>query len=198
MNIIKTCFQFKQPLTSREHTNFIILHHRAGDGDVMSIHSQHLKTGYSGIGYHFYVRKDGSIYEGRPKETVGAHCLNKNYNSIGVCFEGNFELEEMGHAQKSAGGKLVSYLMGIYPEARVVCHRDMMATACPGKKFPTGAIKNPRNTMPDEKLSSANDITWELSQKIEILDVDGFVRALESAKKVNSPLYWGFYKIVNK
>ncbi len=196
MNIIKSYFQFKEPLSKRQSTKYIVLHHRGGDGDVESIHRQHLKNGYSGIGYHFYVRKDGQVFQGRPKENVGAHCLNNNYNSLGICFEGNFENEEMGYAQKKAGAELVLYLKKLYADARVVCHRDMLATACPGKNFPVDAIKS-SETVTRKMLTSANDITWELSQKIEILDIDGFVRALDAAEKVGSPLYWGYYKIVN-
>ncbi len=196
MNIIKSYYQFKQPLTPRQSTKYIILHHRGGDGDVESIHRLHLKNGYSGIGYHFYVRKDGQIFQGRPKETVGAHCLNNNYNSVGICFEGNFENEEMGYAQKRAGAELIEYLKKIYKEARVVCHRDMLETACPGKNFPVDDVKALK-AVKKKMLTSANDIAWELSQKIEILDIDGFVRALENAEKVGSPLYWGYYKIVN-
>lgn len=48
-------------------------------------------------------------------------------------------------------------------------------------------------------LESANDITWELAEKyIEIKDRSGFVKALDKAKQDESPLYWGFYKLVNK
>ena len=62
MNIIETNFKFKQKLSNRSQTNYIILHHRAGNGDTMSIHNLHLNRGFSGIGYHYYIRKDGSIY----------------------------------------------------------------------------------------------------------------------------------------
>ena len=48
-------------------------------------------------------------------------------------------------------------------------------------------------------IETANDITWELAEKyIEIKDREGFVKALDKAKQEESPLYWGFYKLVNK
>lgn len=196
MNITETKFEFNEILLNRSRTNYIILHHRAGNGDVYSIHDQHLNQGYAGIGYHFYVRKDGSIYRGRPINKIGAHCLNNNHNSIGICFEGDFENEIMPQAQKKAGAELVQYLKNTFKGIKVMEHKDMMATACPGKNFPfaeiadAGALK--------EELVSANDITWELSQMIEINDVDGFVKALNEAKKANSPLYWGYRKVVNR
>lgn len=50
-----------------------------------------------------------------------------------------------------------------------------------------------------KELTSANDITWELNHSyFPILETDNFVKALDEAKKANSPLYWGYYKLVNK
>lgn len=48
-------------------------------------------------------------------------------------------------------------------------------------------------------LTSANDITWELSHSFfPITDTIKFVKELDEAKQKNSSLYWGFYKLVNK
>ena len=48
------------------------------------------------------VRKDGSVYRGRREDTVGAHAYGYNSTSIGICAEGNFEVDIMGEAQKQA------------------------------------------------------------------------------------------------
>ena len=56
----------------------IVLHHRAGSGDVLSIHIQHQKQGWWGIGYHYYIRKDGSIWRGRDEHWVGSHAGSLN------------------------------------------------------------------------------------------------------------------------
>ena len=112
MKIINTDFKFKQKLFERNKTKYIILHHRAGNGDVRSIHNQHLNQGWSGIGYNFYVRKDGSIFRGRPENTVGAHTPDYNSVSIGICFEGNFENEKMSSVQIESGRQLINYLKG--------------------------------------------------------------------------------------
>lgn len=140
MKIFDTDFKWNGSLSKRTRTDFIILHHRAGDGDVSSIHQGHLKNGWSGIGYHFYVRKDGSVFRGRPIGMVGAHCTNYNSCSVGVCFEGNFEKEEMTKAQIKAGQRLVEYLRNLYPKAEVKRHGELQATACPGRKFPFDEI----------------------------------------------------------
>jgi hypothetical protein len=48
-------------------------------------------------------------------------------------------------------------------------------------------------------LTSANDITQELNNSFfPITDKEKFVKELDEAKKNNSSLYWGFYKLVNK
>lgn len=140
MKITEQTYKWNGSLTKRASTKYIILHHRAGNGDVQSIHTQHVNQGYNGIGYHLYVRKDGSVYRGRPIDTVGAHCIGVNNVSIGVCFEGNFENETMTPAQIKAGKELISYIKGLYPSAEVKKHKELYNTACPGKKFPFDAI----------------------------------------------------------
>ena len=64
--------------------------------------------GGAGIGYHYYITKDGTIWEGRPDNTVGAHASGGNSDSIGICFEGDYDVERtMPDAQKKAGKELV-------------------------------------------------------------------------------------------
>ena len=62
------------------------------------------------LGIIFFVRKDGSIYRGRPEEVVGSHAKGSNSDSIGICFEGSYMTETMGQTQINAGRELVSYL----------------------------------------------------------------------------------------
>ncbi len=141
MKIINEAFKWTDALLKRDSTKYIIIHHRAGDGDAKSIHTDHIKRGYSGIGYHFYVRKSGEVYKGRPIGTVGAHTLGQNKESIGVCFEGNFEKEAaMPRLQLQMGRELIAYLKTLYPLAKVHRHSDFQSTACPGKNLPFDKI----------------------------------------------------------
>lgn len=200
MNIIQKKLKFKS-LDLRSDTKYIILHHRAGNGDVESIHRQHIIQGYSGIGYHFYVRKNGEIYSGRPLKMQGAHCLGQNKFSVGVCFEGNFENEKMSAEQFEAGKAIIAYLKSLYPKAEIKRHSDLCPTACPGRFFPFDEMKKEVTGYMSKKIETANDIIWELKNgklKIEINDVGGAVNALEKAKKDDSPLYWLLMKIANK
>ena len=129
-------------LSKRQRTTMLILHHAAGSGPVEQIHDYHKNTkGWSGIGYHFYVRKDGSVWYGRPVDTVGAHTLGYNAMSVGICFEGNFENETMSAEQKAAGMALVSFVRKLYPSiTEVKGHGELKNTACPGAKFPLAEI----------------------------------------------------------
>ena len=142
MQIIETNLQFRD-MSTREATERIILHHAdAKKCSAEDIHRWHLNNGWSGAGYHFLVRKDGKIYRLRPEDKVGAHAYGSNYNSIGICFEGNFMEEDMPEAQKQSGKELVAYLKNKYNINVVQAHRDVCATSCPGDKFPFEEIAN--------------------------------------------------------
>lgn len=142
MQIIDTHLKFKS-LTKRKSTDGgVVFHHSACHGSVEDIHRLHLANGWSGIGYHIYIRMDGKVYKGRPIDMIGAHASGVNYNTIGVCCEGNFENEQMPEAQKQALKEVVSWLRKEYGITRFRKHRDVSATACPGKYFPYEEVVN--------------------------------------------------------
>ena len=148
MNIIETYLSFGT-MSKRASTYRIVLHHAAMNGSVEDIHRVHKNKGWAGIGYHFYVRKDGSIYRGRPEYAIGAHASGSNYNSLGICAEGNFENESMSDAQKNSIIELVNYLKSKYGISVVQRHRDVGSTACPGKNYPYSAIVNGHTSVPN-------------------------------------------------
>lgn len=156
MNIIETNLNFKN-MSDRKSTERIILHHAdAKNCSAEDIHRWHLNNGWSGAGYHFLVRKDGKVYRLRPEYKVGAHAYGSNYNSLGVCFEGNFMEEDMPEAQKEAGKELVAYLKNKYNIITVQAHRDVCSTACPGTKFPFEEIANGSNEIISQPQENAN------------------------------------------
>ena len=142
MEIIETNLNFKA-MSNRQTTERIILHHSASSvASAEDIHRWHLGNGWEGAGYHFLVRKDGKIYRMRPENKIGAHASGSNYNSIGICFEGNFEVEEMSDVQVQSGKELVTYLKNKYRINKVQGHRDVNNTSCPGKNFKFDEIAN--------------------------------------------------------
>ena len=94
LNIIEQTYDWKWIPEKRRSTDTIVLHHSAGTGSVEDVHRIHRGQGWPGIGYHFYVRKNGEVYRGRPEEQIGTHTAHYNASTIGVCFEGNFEQEK--------------------------------------------------------------------------------------------------------
>ena len=59
----------------------IVIHHTGQadiDASAEQIHEWHQNQGWSGIGYHFVVRKDGAVERGRPIWAVGAHAQGDN------------------------------------------------------------------------------------------------------------------------
>lgn len=78
-----------------------IIHCSATPNDRLTtadeIKQWHLKRGWSDIGYHFIIHRDGSVSCGRPVQKIGAHCKGYNEDSIGTCLIGNdkFTHEQM-------------------------------------------------------------------------------------------------------
>ena len=113
----------------------IVIHCSAVKPDQMSsvaqIDSWHRERGYKfGVGYHYVVRRDGSIETGRPEWMVGAHCLNHNKYSIGVCYEGGLDArgqpaDTRTAAQKATLRQLLTDLHRRYPRAVIVGHHDL-------------------------------------------------------------------------
>lgn len=128
-------------LSVRNKTLRAILHHAdASVCDAATIHQWHKNQGWSGIGYHFVVRKDGTIQRGRPEWAVGAHSTGSNSDSIGICVEGDYTKETMPNVQKKAVIELLVYLKKKYGFTTVQGHRDVYPTTCPGNNYPFNDI----------------------------------------------------------
>ena len=130
-------------LYARDFTDMVIIHHTGNpyddDLNAKQIHASHLQQGWSGCGYHYIVRKNGTIELGRPEWAIGSHAYGYNMESIGVHVCGNFELAEPTPQQIESTSYLIGWLCdkyGLIPtEDTVKGHRDLMATACPGENL---------------------------------------------------------------
>ena len=120
----------------------IVIHCSAVKPDQTSSAAQidtwHRQRGFHlGIGYHYVVRRDGQIEPGRPEYMVGAHCLNHNRHSLGVCYEGGLDsrgapADTRTPEQKAALLWLLRQLHKSYPKAMIVGHHDLNPQkACP-------------------------------------------------------------------
>lgn len=137
MKVIEANLPRNGNFTRRSKTDEVILHHaEASSATVWDINAWHLDNGWVGIGYHYYIRKDGSIYRGRPEWAVGAHATGHNDRSIGICCEGAYMTETMPAAQLASLKALLRDIMGRYGTLALKRHRDVNATSCPGDNFP--------------------------------------------------------------
>ena len=126
----------------RSSTSEIILHHaEASRASVEDVNSWHIERGWAGIGYHYYVRKDGTIWRGRPEWAVGAHAVGHNDKSIGICCEGAYMTETMPAAQLSALKGLICDIMSRYGNLELLRHKDVNSTDCPGVNFPWAEVQ---------------------------------------------------------
>lgn len=99
----------------------------------------HKQRGWKTIGYHYVVRLDGQLEEGRPVEQVGAHVAGHNATSIGVVYVGGVDKVSLKPkdtrtaAQKNALRLLLKTLKTRHPGAVILGHRDFpgVAKACP-------------------------------------------------------------------
>ena len=109
--------------------NLIVIHCSATRCDRSytehDLTTDHLRRGFSGAGYHFYIRKNGDIKTLRPLERPGAHARGYNAHSVGICYEGG--LNERGRPadtrtdfQKHSLRALVLLLLKDYPGSRLL------------------------------------------------------------------------------
>lgn len=112
------------------------------DYTVEQIRQMHLARGFSDIGYHYVIYRDGSIHVGRPEAISGAHCTGHNSISIGICYVGGCPPRSVKGwnkqgkdtrtpAQKLALVKLIKELKKKYPYAKIYGHRDFANKLCP-------------------------------------------------------------------
>lgn len=143
----------------RSGTSEIILHHaEASHASVEDINQWHLERGWTGIGYNYYVRKDGTIWRGRPEWAVGAHTKGHNDKSIGICCEGAYMSETMPATQLAALKDLIRDIMSRYGKLKLLRHKDVNETDCPGVNFPWAEVQRYADTQQTTKDSVEKEI----------------------------------------
>lgn len=127
----------------RLSTDHIVIHCSAtfpsSDIGVREIRQWHLGRGWLDVGYHFIIKRDGTIEEGRPVDVVGSGVKNHNHNTLHIClvggapkgdpygFEANFT-----EAQNKSLKELVAKCQTYYSRADVIGHHDLdSGKACP-------------------------------------------------------------------
>lgn len=123
---------------------FLVVHCAATypsmDIDAAWIDRIHKERGFRKIGYHYFIKRDGTIEKGRPEWEMGAHVKGFNQNSLGICMagglkEGTTEVEDnFTNAQYESLESLLTTLYTKYPEAEFAGHNDFLgheSRGCP-------------------------------------------------------------------
>jgi len=110
------------------------------DRDIgfLEIDSWHKDRGWkspSGVhcGYHFMIRRNGTVEVGRMVNEIGAHVEGENADSVGVCLVGS---KDFAAEQFAALRWVVTGLLAMFPEARVYEHREFESAKRQGKTCP--------------------------------------------------------------
>jgi N-acetylmuramoyl-L-alanine amidase len=102
----------------------------------------HRERGWASIGYHYVIKRDGTVEQGRPENVPGAHVAGHNTGSIGICLiggkaRGRENPCNFTRHQWRALESLVMQLAIEYPQAEILGHTDLD----PGKSCPTFNVK---------------------------------------------------------
>ena len=101
------------------------------DFDVEDIRDWHVNgNNWSDVGYHFIIKLDGTIQDGRPIKKIGAHVKGKNRSSIGICYIGGMNRDMTNwedtrtKKQKESLLLLINDLKKRFPNTIVYGHKD--------------------------------------------------------------------------
>lgn len=126
---------------------WLIVHHTGGtDANPLAdtsnhtaeqVDAWHRAKGWDGIGYNWFIEKDGKLKAGRDEKRAGAHTIGYNEQSVGICLAGNFDATMPTEAQKLTLAKLLKDKMTQYsiPKENIVPHRKFAVKTCYGNKL---------------------------------------------------------------
>lgn len=135
----------------KELLTTIVVHHSdfLEPPGPLGIKQYHLEvSGFSDIGYHFVIAPDGTVYEGRPLDRMGAHAgvtreaargdkaKDPDWGAIGIVLDGYFGEELPPEPQRAALLRLIDELRARFPRIeRVIGHREVRRELVLGKKL---------------------------------------------------------------
>lgn len=106
--------------------------------DTAIIDKWHRGRGWAQVGYHYVIKRDGTVEIARPVQIPGAHAKGHNAYTVGVCYVGgvnedNNPEDNITPKQVKAFKKLVGHLRAVFGPMLVTGHCDLpnVAKACP-------------------------------------------------------------------
>ena len=94
------------------------------------IREWHIARDWIDIGYHYVIRRNGTVEKGRDIMQAGAHAKGHNFTSIGICLVGGINEEgepddNFTLKQYNSLIQLVKFLEMTFPIDDVLGHRDL-------------------------------------------------------------------------
>lgn len=133
---------------------YLAIHHSASPDTQTPIEIANYHTrsnGWGGIGYHFVITKDGTVYYVGDIATARANVANLNEQVIGICLVGNFTSGRVPTAEQiDSTHKLCDFFINNYPDfsginswEAISGHKELpgQATTCPGDDWPSWKTK---------------------------------------------------------
>lgn len=126
--------------TGGRQIDMLIIHTTATkpsmDIGVAEIDDWHRQRGWSEIGYHAVIRRNGVIEQGRDISKIGAHAKGYNRKSIGVALVGGLDSygnpeNNFTNAQWQSLKQYVQEFMQANPKGKVIGHNQVSSKACP-------------------------------------------------------------------
>jgi N-acetyl-anhydromuramyl-L-alanine amidase AmpD len=118
----------------------LVVHHSgttSGSPEAFAQYHVH-NLGWPGIGYHYVIGQDATVYKTQPLSNVSYHARGANIHGVGICFVGDFNKSYPTRQQLTPLFELLKVLRYHLPHVLIGLHREIKGsrTSCPGMKFP--------------------------------------------------------------
>lgn len=143
----------------------------------------HLERDFSEIGYHAFIRKDGTMQMGRSWSKTPAAQAPHNYGTLAFCLHGLVEAK-FTEMQLDSMYELSSTLDGLEPGLRFRGHREVAAKACPVVDYRRILGLNAEGYMSDRKPLVPGEMSGVVRPMLQITDSGPDVRLLQSMLNV--------------
>ena len=188
----------------------VFIHCSASDhphhDNIETIKSWHLERGFTDVGYHFFIQKDGTLEYGRDSEKTPAAQKGHNLNTLAICMHGLKE-EKFTTAQFDTLRKLAQQIEHNYDNISFHGHCEVSKKACPVFNYKKvldldiyGSLNKNVNVLENLKSKKAKDLpelqlgsrgeAVEFLQQLLFIKIDGIFgpqtsRSIKVFKKIH-------------
>lgn len=128
---------------SLSQINKIILHHSdTADGNPLAYANYHInENDWPGIGYHFVIQKDGTVFQTQPLDVISYHTAGQNTSSIGIALTGDYDWQTPPSAQIASLVDLLRDLKNRFGSLPLYGHNQFSQKTCPGSRIDLARIR---------------------------------------------------------